>query len=247
MYYFNADARDGGASNVSACNTCCCNSVFLRPGETNMIMMNYAPWVLPIMPPGLISGGTEYTVELNSDACADNAVDGFLPPSNTNYELTTLANTALAIDLSVNEAPAGNDFNYEIVALAGPSRGSLTPLVPNGPAYSYVPAGGYTGYDYFSYRMTDAQGRSVIRSVRVSVGTHNQLPDVGRMSLVPYVDLGKTKVDQRMQTLQFAVVMPISCRPCESYRLTVQQSAMDCERNLYKHRSCFDLSCKDCG
>jgi hypothetical protein len=247
MYYFNADARDGGASNISACNTCCCHSIFLRPGETGMVAVNYAPWVLPIAPPGIIPGGTEYTVTLDDSACALGLVDGFLPPNNSNYLLTTPVNTPKTIDLSLNATPAGNDARYDPVPLAGPHHGTIAQATDGSNIITYTPAGGYTGFDYFSYKMTDAQGRSIVRSVRLSVGFHSQLPDVGYMSALPYIDLRRTKVNQAQFTLQFPVTMPLRCQPCESYKLIVQQSAKDCEGNLYQHRICFDLSCKDCG
>lgn len=247
MYYFNADARDGGASNLSACNTCCCAPLYLHPGETGSVQINYAPWVLPIAPPGLIPGGTEYIVELNDAGCANNAVCGFLPPTNTNYELTVALNTPLTIDVSLNAAPVGNNFLYSLVPLTGPYKGSIAQPVAGGAEFVYTPVNGFTGYDYFSYKMTDPQGREIVRSVRVSVGTHNQLPDIGRMSLVPYIDMSGAKVNQHMMTLTFPVTMPISCRPCEYYRLTIQQNARDCEGNTYKHQMCFDLSCKNCG
>lgn len=247
MYYVNADARDGGASNMSACNTCCCHPITLRPGELGQVQVNYAPWVLPIAPPGLVAGGTEYAVEADESACANNQIDTFMPPQNSNYLLTTPINIDLPVDVSVNAAPDENEFNYELVPLSGPSRGSITQAAPGSELFTYTPANGFTGYDYFSYKMTDAQGRSIVRSVQVSVGTHNQMPEPGRMSLVPYIDLSRSKVNQQMYTLQFPIKMPISCRPCDSWRVTVQQAARDCEGNVYHHRICFDLSCKDCG
>lgn len=247
MYYFNADARDGGASSISACNTCCCHPIFLRPGETGMVQVNYAPWSLPLAPPGLVPGSMEYTVETDGTACAQNLVDGFLPPTNTDYELTTAVNVPLTVDVELNAEPSTNDFRYDLVPLSGPRRGQLTQAAAGSNLFTYTPAAGYTGYDYFSYKMTDDQGRSIVRNVRVSVGFHNQIPDVGRMADIPYIDVSRTKVNQNMHTLQFPLTMPMSCRPCETYRLVVQMSAMDCERNVYQHRICFDLSCKDCG
>lgn len=247
MHYFNADARDGGASQRAACDTCCCHPLFIRPGETALVQINFAPWSLPIAPPGLIPGSTQYTVDHNTDGCANNLVDGFLPPTNTNYNLSTPVNTALPVNLAANASPAGNDMRYDVVPLAGPMNGTIVQAPAGADVMTYTPAGGFTGYDYFSYRMTDAQGRSIVRNVRISVGSHNNLPDVGRMSEVPFVDLRKSKVNQAMHTLTFPVTMPYSCRPCDTYRLTVRQTAMDCERNTLFNDVCFDLRCRDCG
>lgn len=247
MLYFNADARDGGMGMDMACDTCCCQPVSLRPGETNLVMINYAPWVLPIAPPGLISGGTEYAVDHDTQGCATNAIEGFVPPTNSNYTLSTPAGMPLTVDLSPNAEPAGNTFTYALVMLQGVQHGTLQQVTPGGPTFTYTPNAGWTGYDYFTYVMTDAQGRDVTRTVRISVGQHHAVADVARMSLVPFVDISKAKINPHLHTLQFAVTMPVSCRPCDTYRLTIKQAARDCERNVYHHLMCFDLRCRDCG
>ena len=245
MLYFDADPRDGGQG--AGCNTCCCASMSLRPGETNLVTLNYAAWSIPIAPPGIVPT-MEHSIGLNESSCPNSAIDGFLPPTNTNYELNTPASTVLAIDLGTNAAPAGNSFSFEILPLEGPNRGSLVQTgAPGSANFEYTPNGNLTGFDYFSYRMTDAQGRSIVRTVRVSVGAHLDRPDRARMSLVPFIDQTKISVDQRNQTVSFPVYMPLSCRPCDEYRLTIRQPARDCDRNQYNHLSCFDIRCKDCG
>ena len=85
-----------------------------------------------------------------------------------------------------------------------------------------------------------------MRSVRVSVGTHNDRPDLARMSLVPFIDTNAIVTDQRLQTVSFPLYMPISCRECDSYKLTIKQPARTCDRTTYHHTMCFDITCKDC-
>ena len=219
----------------------------IRPGETNMVVLNYAPWSLPIAPPGIVPT-FEFSIAQDESSCPASAIDGFLPPTNTNYSLTTQVSTVLSIDLGASAAPAGNDFTYEILPFGGPLRGTLAQTGSPGDAtFDYQPNGGVTGYDYFSYRMTDAQGRSVIRSVSISIGSHSEQPNRGRMSLLPFIDPAKVSVNQHDQTVSFPLTMPLSCRPCDEYRLTIRQPARDCDRNEYVHLSCFDIRCRDCG
>jgi hypothetical protein len=245
VLYFDADPRDGGHG--AACDTCCCTPIGLRLGETNLMNINYAPWSVPIAPPGIVPT-LEFSVTHNESTCPTGAVDGFLPPTNTNYLLTTPAGTVLSVDLAGNAAPNGNAFTFEIVQLSGPHRGTLTQTGnPGDGTFDYAPSGGQTGYDYFSYRMTDAQGRSVVRTVQVSIGAHADRPNLARMSLVPFIDVTRIKTDQRLQIVSFPIFMPLSCRPCDEYRLTVRQPAQDCERNVYNHLACFDIRCRDCG
>lgn len=245
MINFSADRRSGSHIG-SSCHSCCCDTIKLRAGEINSMMINYAPWSLPIGGAGIVPT-FDFSITENTSTCPTGEIDGFAPPENTNYTLDLTASSSLLIDLSTNEGPAGNDFNYQIVPLSGPSHGSIDQIAPvGGPEFSYTPTSGFTGYDYFSYEMTDAQGRSIIRNVRLSVGVHAQLHEAGRMSLLPFIDQSAVNTDSRNQTVQFPIRMPISARPCDTFRLTIKQPAKDCAGNVYDHISCYDISAADC-
>jgi hypothetical protein len=245
VLYYEADPRDGGQG--TGCNTCCCQTLSLRPGETNLVTINYAPWSLPIAPPGIVPT-MEFAITHDQSACPTTAIDGFLPPTNTNQTLTTAAGAPLVVDLGANAAPAGNTFSYEIVPMNGPLKGTFTATgAPGSGQFTYTPNPGQTGFDYVTYRMIDAQGREVVRTVQVSIGVHSDRADLSRLSLVPFIDPSKVKTNGHNQTVSFPIYMPMTCRPCDEYRLTIRQPARDCERNEYNHLSCYDIRCKDCG
>ena len=245
MLYFSADPRDGGPAGAS-CQACCCQTFSLRPGERNLVVINYAPWSMAIQPPGIVAA-MDYTVDVNNTACFDSEVDGFAFPSNTQYTLTTPVSTNLAIDLSVNEGPVGNTFVYQIVPMAGPKNGVIVQTgTPGDPTFLYMPNGGFTGYDYFAYKMIDGQGRHIIRMVQVSIGVHNNLPDLSLMATKPFIDRSRVTTNCKTQEVRFPIYMPLSVRDCSRFRLTIQQPAMDCDRSLYHHISCFDIIPKDC-
>lgn len=243
MLYFQADPRDGGGRNGMTCNTCCCQSMHLRPGETNRMVIDYAAWALPI---GWVVPTPQLTVETDSSSCDTSAVEGFGPPRNTNYTLTTPVNTPLDVNLAANASPPTNTFTYRLVGLGGPDHGAVAPDGATPGAFTYTPNTGFQGFDYFDYIMEDAQGRSVRKTVRVSVGQHADRPDGSRTATVPYIDRAAIKVDDKLMQVSFPITMPASVEDCQTFRLTLKQPAKDCEGNLYHHLACFDISPKPC-
>lgn len=238
MLYYTANPRDG-ADAVSACQVCCCETVKMRPGETNLMTINYTQWSVPM---GWLMAGTEYTMVHDTSACSTAAVDGFVAPTNTNYNVVSLANVASAVDLSVNATPA-QAFTFELMPFSGPANGTVTFV---GNIATYTPANSFNGYDNFWYKMTDPQGRTVIRSVTVAVGTVYGAPPRENSALLPFIDLTKIKVNENAHTISFPVHMPLSCQPCDAYRMTLKQPARDCDGNTFSHFKCFDFRCGGC-
>lgn len=243
MLYHNltVDPRDGYSSGGS-CQVCCCAEVKLRPGETNLMRINYAPWSLPIGGPGVIPE-MSYTVEVTS-TCSDQAIDGFGPPSNIIPNLAAALNAVVTLDWSLTATPAGNTFSYAIVPLQGPSHGLAT-ISPAG-VITYTPNNGYTGRDYFHVKMTDAQGRSVIYPAYVDVGATGAALPREALATTPFIDVSKVSYLQGPQHVQFPIYMPVMCRPCDSYKMTIKQPARDCNGNVYHHFSCYTITCNDC-
>lgn len=251
MLNFTADARDGHASSVNACNTCCCEAVNMRRGETNLITINYAPWSLPIG--WLVNSTFQYDVVHDESACATNEIDTFGPPVNTEYRYISVINAATNIDLTVNAGPAANPRTYSIVPLSGPSNGRISNFDANG-TLIYTPNTGFNGYDYFTYEMCDRQGRCIRRNVQIAVlknvanlvDVTDGQPDIGRMSTEPYIYMDRVKTNQKMHTVQFPIYMPLTARDCEVWTMTVQQRATDCDKNVYTHEMCFDFRVGKC-
>lgn len=244
MFHFTADPRDGHSA-VSGCNTCCCSPLGVRLGETNLITINYAPWSLPIAPPGLIQGGFQYTVETDRSGCSTADIEGFGPPQNTSYNFTLVMNTPDTLDLSANATPAGNTFTYALVPLEGPFHGTAT-INPVTGVVSYSPTNGFEGYDRLIYEMTDAQGRSMRQAVAITVGTPQVTRNPNWAATEPFIDQSKVKVDQGLQTVSFPLYIPPFLDVCASRKLTVRQAARDCENSIYTHDTCFDIVIKDC-
>lgn len=246
MLQFNADGRDGGPSG-SSCSSCCCENFSLRPGETNLMKINYAPWSLPLGSPGIIPT-MEFAIEDISAGCPTNAIDGFAQPQNSNLTLAGLENAVQVVDLAAGALPAGNTFTFGVVALTGPNNGVLTATGAVGAGqYTYTPNPSFVGHDYFTYTTTDAQGRVVTNEVLITVGTPLVAPDRARTATVPFIDVTKIVTDQRLQVVSFAITMPATVQACNTYKLTIKQKAQDCARNVYEHLMCFEIIGRDCG
>lgn len=242
MLYYDVDPHDGATPRGDSCNICCCETMGLRPGETNSVMLNYAAWAVPI---GWVVPTFEWSIELDSSSCPDNAIDGQVPPDNEAIRLETPRNTPLTGSLADSATPTGANFVFQKIPLSGPNSGSLD-LQEDG-AYTYTPSTGFQGWDYFWYEMKDDFGRAIRKSFLVNVGgATSAIPYQARVDK-PYILPGEISTDMHMQQVRFPIFMPYSCRPCDSYRLRIAQPAKDCDGVLYRHISCYDIHCRDCA
>jgi Bacterial Ig domain len=245
MKHFTVDPRDGGFGISAGCHTCCCQTILLRPGETDKMVVNYAPWSVPIGGPGLIPGGTEINISRDSSACATGAIDGFSPPQlGVTTAFTALPGAATVLDVGAGAEPAGNTFTYRVLPLSGPYKGTVTNPT-NGPEFTYQSEAGYTGTDSFYVEMTDAQGRKLIQLVVVSVGNPGPVVVPANLPYGLYVDRTKIAVDARHHQISFPISLMPDAKECERFRLEIRQAARDCD-NVYSHYACFDIFVGKC-
>lgn len=243
MLYYTADARDGGQAG-SACNTCCCHSLKLKQGETNLVTIDYANWSLPIADggPGIV-GGADFEI-VTSTTCSSESIDGHIPPNNSFYNVSTAVNAAVSGDLAINVQPIANAFTFRKMPLSGPKFGSLTMTTAG--AWTYTPNSAYQGFDAFWYETRDAQGRTQVRAVSITVGSPSGSQDPRVFATQPYIDRSKIVTNQRIQTVSFAIYMPLTCRECDSFNMQLKQPAQNCNRDRFDHLSCFDITCQNC-
>lgn len=245
MHYFIADPRDGMRG--SDCSVCCCQNFGMRPGESNALKIDYAAWVLPFGNGAQLIAPLDIQIERNADACSNEPVDGFTPPTNSLrfVAISLPVSGATAVDLSTTAGPSGNTFEYRVNPLNGPRNGSITPYGADWSAgqFSYTPAPGFAGTDVVWFDQRDAQGRVYTFPVQMRVGasapttpTKTGLSADGqRASIAPNA---------------FIASIPISlapdAKPCERYRMTVKATARDCSGNLFTHYSCYDVTPGQC-
>lgn len=231
----------------------------MRAGETRLMVLNYAPWTIPIMSnggPGLVPTPLISIVE-SEDSCHNEAIDGFAAPGvlgNVFVKNTALAaNTELTLDLLSDVSPDSNTFEFRLHPVSGPSHGSLTDMPAGGEGWKYDPEAGFVGFDQFWVEVTDGQGRTIIRPVNINIGgaTGNPPPGWGASkSMGPQIDRSKMRVNQTTQTITFPMYMPPSndadsIDACRRYRATIKAYARDCE-NEFTHITCIEVTSQRC-
>ncbi len=216
----------------------------LRPGEIDKVIINYAPWSVPLGGLGIVTGGTSIDIVKDTASCASNVQDGFAPPTAPALSLTTPLNTAVAANVTAGVTPAGNTFSFAIVPLSGPFHGGVVDTSPVGDGnFQYTPNPGFIGYDEFWVQTIDAQGRKVASAVVVAIGAPTSPAPPAFSGL--YIDRTKIQVDTRFQTVTFPVALFPDARECERFRINIRQNARDCD-NTYSHLMCIDVYVGKC-
>jgi hypothetical protein len=254
MHHINLDQRN------NTCSTCCCDPISMRAGETRLVVLNYAPWTVPIMANGGGQGlvpTPQLSIVENDDACHNDAIDGVAAPSVIGDVFVT--NTALAVstdltlDLKSDVTPADNTFEFTLAPVSGPYHGSLVDSPLSGEGWLYRPEQGYIGYDQFWVEIKDAQSRKIIRPINITVGAANYIPPKGwgeKAAMGLQIDRSKLRVNQAQQTVSFPLYLPPSndaetIDACRRYRITVKAFARDCE-NEFSHITCLDVTSTRC-
>lgn len=242
MYFFTADPRDGYSGNNGACNSCCCEVIRMKPGETNLLKINYAMWTMPIGGYGLTTN-TWFTTELITD---------FAPADTGNG--APLFGALLYNSVGVQDPIVGNLNTYVIDPEADPMTFDLLPLygLLTGTVnlnrvtgdFTYTPnPGANSGTDYFYFKVTDSAGNT--RIGRANLGKGIALNDIVVLDPVT-IARGKKKIDTDMQTMSVPITLDATVPPGAIYRITVRQEAIDCDGNKYYHISCYDILATKC-
>lgn len=257
MYYIAMDDRSnvGYGAVAGSCAKCCCEPIGLRPGETGLIKLNYAPWSVPYGGLGLLPN-PEFTIVEDLSACNNPPIDGFPAPAVGNLIFNSPhnigVNTPQTNDLRVDTYPNGQAYTYQLEPVSGPYNGVLSPAAIDGSNWTYTGNPGFNGWDRYYVRITDPQGRQIVRAMTYRVGTPSTpqpaIMQGNQNGLV--VDRAKAVVDARMHTMQFPVWLSpgASCDTidaCKRWRVTIKQSTRDCD-NIYDHISCIEFYCKKC-
>lgn len=239
MLYTTVDARDG--LYTAECNKCCCEPINVRPGETNLMVLNYAPWVIPI---GGRKHGMGCTPQINvaqMQACPVAAGDNLPPMANGSLTYDVESGVGFTDALNVVD-PEGLPLEISILPFYGPFHGKLTLDEEFSTNFGYISETDFKGVDRFFFAASDGINKPVIFEALLRVGVTTP----ALSTPIIFVDPKRIVVDQQMYTLSFPIEVSPAAQTCEAYRLTVRQNAYDCNYNCFWHISCYDLAIKQC-
>jgi hypothetical protein len=219
------------------CVVCCCETVSLKPGETQPLRLNYAPWALPIAGKGL---HCEPTIEIEEKDTCPPAMGGNLPPASAeDIRFDVPPGVPFSGDLATQVIdPEDDTMAFKTLALSGPKHGKLV-LNTDG-SFVYTPVVGYVGPDNFFFTVNDGVN-SVTLEALLGVGIPGD--DVsGTWNLT----VGKPTVDQRYYVVTVPITASPAAKTCQIFRLTIRQGALSCDCECYYHVDCVDVRIVKC-
>lgn len=219
---------------LDSCQKCCCERLNLRPGTINKISVGYAAWAVPI---GQLHCVPQFQFE-QKETCPVGS--GNQPPQVTDTTaFETPINTALAGDLKTRISdPEAQPMTFKALSLYGPQHGKLE-LAEDG-TFDYTPAPNFKGQERFYASANDGSNTATFE-VMVAVGIA-----AAGMTPTPHVSVGPATVDQRYFTVSFPIIVSPAAQPCEIWRLTVLQAALDCDCTCFTRTDCFDIGIASC-
>lgn len=243
MISFSVNPRNNWTEEQQSCNSCCCEFAEAVPGETNKWRINYQPWVSGIRS-GRLVAPTQISVAKLTPAAAPLSTTN-LPPTNVDYVFHTPLNIVLSDTVATSAVdPESAPLSFAIAAGGLPRHGAVT-MLPTG-AFTYVPGNGFSGYDTFYYSTSDGVNAPVLHAVMIAVDPALPAPALPDPVLPPVVSIAYDMVRLEGPLMEFGVrVLPIATVG-DVYRMTVKQTAMECDGGCYEHISCYDISIVKC-
>jgi len=263
MFTFQVDGRDGYSAVPQVCNTCCAEVASAIPGESNKWRIDYSPWLVGISGRGLIAPVEFSFLKLTPNAVAQNLT--VLPPTNTDYQVQLEANVTYNGTVATNAlSPQSSPLTFALDPVNPPEHG-IVAMNANG-SFIYVPTAGYTGLDDFSFLTTDGINPAIENSVQIGVDTlvtpnfvlplppgvvqltggTTQVfetplpPDAGLLFIPPRSVYLKTPF------LEFRLTCSPETMVGQVYRLTIATKAMECDGDIFRHISTYDILITKC-
>lgn len=219
----------------AACQKCCCEKMNLKPGTITKVSVGYAPWAVPI---GQLHCTPQFQIE-QMDTCPLPVGSNMPPQATSEVKFSTAKNALLANTLTAMISdPEAVPLTFKLLPLYGPKHGKLD-LQSSG-AFSYMPSSNFVGEERFYISASDGPNTTIFE-VMIAVGI-----DPAGVLPTPHVSVGPAVVDSRFFTVSFPVIMSPAANDCEVWRLTVLQTAMDCDCTCFTRSDCFDIGVAKC-
>jgi len=229
--------NDSSQQNAT-CLPCCCEPLFLKPGTVTKVMVVYVPWSVPI---GSLHCVPQFAIE-QMETCPVLA-GANMPPhiiaQDGMARFDTGTNVTLTADMKTKVAdPEGLALTFKVMPLYGPKFGKLN-LLSDG-FFTYAPNPQFKGEERFFCTASDGVN-SFTYETMIAVGI-----DAGLMAPAPHIFVGTPTINKQLHTVSFPVTLTPAADPCEVWRLTVLQAAIDCSCECYTRTDCFDVKVASC-
>lgn len=221
----------------SECSSCCCSEVYSAPGESDSWNLDFGAWAIPIGGKGLSE--TAVNVEKLRTPPSTGVVPKFIA-NETDLNTPFVGTAAASFDID-----AGIQVKYGKLPFDGPKYGTVT-VDPDTGDMTYTPLNGYAGWDRFFLTASQENGKMTISEVAIGVKpTVGVLPSVAPTPDILIPEKGITLL-RNIYTVKMIVAVSPAVRPGSIYRITVQQTALDCDCNELRNISCYDLTVGKC-
>jgi hypothetical protein len=241
MQTFIANARSNAYAGGDACNTCCCEPAYGKPGETNPWQILYGHWVASMSGPGLI-GGTAFDITKISVVTPSGTNQ---PPVNHDYTFATRTDLPVGGSLAALPALAGGGLVYALVGLYGPANGIVTIDAGTG-TFEYAPRPGFNGYDAFYFTTYDGINTPVKNKVDIAVSPVG-VAAIPLPQKIPVVNVPRQKISITRDRIRFPLEISPAAIVGDRYRISIRQPASDCDGwYTYYHEFCADLTIGKC-
>jgi hypothetical protein len=232
MLHFTVE--DQNAADAS-CMKCCCEKLSLKPGTVTKVSVGYAPWAVPI---GKLHCPPQFQLEM-METCPLPAGSNLPPSAVAEIKFSTPVNQLLQNTLTAMITdPEALPLKFKALPLYGTKHGKVDVLEDG--AFSYMPIANYSGEDRFYVSASDGTNTAIFE-VMIAVGIDSAL-----IAATPHVSIGPATVDNRYYNVSFPVIVSPAAQECEIWRLTVLQTALDCECLCYSRTDCFDIGIAKC-
>ncbi len=265
MYFFEADSRDGFGQSNNTCNSCCASTSDGIPGETNKWRISYADWLQGIRGRGLFRADFSF-LKITPDAPPPNSA--ILPPTNTDYTFQIEANTTFSGSVATSAvSPQSTALTFALDPVNPPSHGIIA-MNSNG-TFIYVPSSGYTGIDSFGFVTMDGVNTPVENIVTFGVDVVVATPFATPLPVGVVYGAGTESSQQVYSTtvppnqgliyvdptsvrmfgfyLDFGLTVSPECLINQIYRMTIAVQAMECNKQVFRHISSYDVNISNCG
>lgn len=234
MPYFSIDPTK---QNGAGCATCCCEPASALPGSIDKWVLDFAEWAVPVGGKGLSESA--FVIEKLYDAPRRIEV--------TNGAANTPINTNATFDAStlVTGNPDGLALKYSLLPFDTFSHGTSS-IDKNTGIISYSPLNGFTGYDRGFVAITPDSGSPVVVEVVFSVNPASGNLPAPKFTPELSVPGDRVHAYSGQYAIEFALVTSPAVSVGDIFRLSVKQTALDCDCKPFTHVSCYDIKIGKC-